>query len=486
MPFTIPNYDSAGYQDQGEIDAVDFDILSEGIKHNGVLSGCAVSAKSPASLNVAVASGTIYLNGTSITVTGADVLLSGGDSRMPRFDLIYANASGVNKQTGTTSWNPVFPSLPSNAVLLAAVYVPKGATTITTPQIGDKRVIIKTIPSGASYLTLSSDSTLSNERVLVMGRNLINQDNGAGQALTIKTKQFPGQTTAASLFTELTSGTSVNVPAGATYIAELLMIGGGGGAGSGNVGATAAFATGGGGGCIVYAKEIPIASGVTSIAYAIGSGGSGGASVTTGNGLNGAAGGDTTLTVGSYAFTAKGGGAGEGGRASAAASTAVTSTAPTYPVASAASFTLAAKYITINSVRSNAAGNTGGAANGVVTRFSNDTLGFANGSAGASVTNGGTGGAAGPQGYAGAGGLGGRYGTASSINGLGWAGGSGAGGGGASIAAATTPITAGKGGDAGTNTGGGGGAGGGSYTGGTSGAGGNGGGGYIAIVWASW
>jgi hypothetical protein len=98
---------------------------------------------------------------------------------------------------------------------------------------------------------------------------------------------------------QLTSGTSWTVPATVTTIDVIVIGGGAGGEGrstDGTTSNTSVTGNGGGGGAVVYQKNYPVTPGA-SIAYSIGSGGSGGASPEpTASTTNlGAAGGNTTF-----------------------------------------------------------------------------------------------------------------------------------------------------------------------------------------------
>lgn len=69
----------------------------------------------------------------------------GGPRHPPRFDLITVNSSGTKAVTaGTASSNPVFPAIPANSIVLAAIYVPAADTDIDANQIIDKRVTVST------------------------------------------------------------------------------------------------------------------------------------------------------------------------------------------------------------------------------------------------------------------------------------------------------------------------------------------------------
>ena len=59
------------------------------------------------------------------------------------FDLVVVDNTGAKSVTaGTASATPVFPAIPANSAVCAAVYVPATDTAIQSNQIVDKRVII--------------------------------------------------------------------------------------------------------------------------------------------------------------------------------------------------------------------------------------------------------------------------------------------------------------------------------------------------------
>ncbi len=143
MPgFTIPNEPSADFADQAEPDSVDFEILAVGYGRRGVISGCAVTAQPTPDMTVAVAAGTVEVDGKRVAVTAQNVTLPAAHATLPVFHLISVGSDGVAGATsGSADSNPQFPSLPSGAVL-AAVYVPAADTAIQSNQIVDKRVLL--------------------------------------------------------------------------------------------------------------------------------------------------------------------------------------------------------------------------------------------------------------------------------------------------------------------------------------------------------
>jgi hypothetical protein len=114
-----------------------------------VLSGCDVHANSPASMNVAVDSGLIVHNNLVCNISGNSVTLT-SDATYPKFYTIYLNATtalghggipSAISPTGETNFrkmeNPYPPDNTPAGVIIAIVYVPAGATTISDSNILD-------------------------------------------------------------------------------------------------------------------------------------------------------------------------------------------------------------------------------------------------------------------------------------------------------------------------------------------------------------
>lgn len=167
MPFTIPNEADAFHADQAEPDKVDIDILVAGLNGVGVVSGCAVTAQGTPDMTCAVAAGiTRNADGTTATVATGNVTITAANATNPRLDLVVVSSSGVKSVTaGTAAASPVFPAIPANSVVLAAVYVPANDTAIAANQITDKRVVLPQPqplgqPSGTLLRTYTFDSTV--------------------------------------------------------------------------------------------------------------------------------------------------------------------------------------------------------------------------------------------------------------------------------------------------------------------------------------
>lgn len=143
MSFTIPNEAAAFHPNQAEPDAVDIDILVAALNGQGVVSGAAVTAQGSPDMTAAIAVGVVRINGVSVAVASGNVNVGAADGTNPRFDLITVNDSGTKACTaGTAAAEPVFPAIPANSVVLAAVYVPASDTDIDANQITDKRCIV--------------------------------------------------------------------------------------------------------------------------------------------------------------------------------------------------------------------------------------------------------------------------------------------------------------------------------------------------------
>ena len=141
--FTIPNVGEAFHASQAQVDTVDLAIIVAGVKGTGVVSGCAVTAQGSPDMTVAVAAGTVRVGQTVVDVTAGNVTITTANGTNPRFDLVVVNDSGTKSVTaGTAAASPVFPAIPANSVVLAAVYVPASDTTIASNQIVDKRVLV--------------------------------------------------------------------------------------------------------------------------------------------------------------------------------------------------------------------------------------------------------------------------------------------------------------------------------------------------------
>jgi hypothetical protein len=142
--FSIPNEAAAFHKDQAGVDQRDIEILVAGSFGHGVIQGCDVTAQGSPDLTVAVAVGTVQINGRWCReVAAGNVVIGAAHATLPRFDLICVDKTGAKQNVaGTAAANPVFPAIPADYLVLAAVYVPATDTTIASNQITDKRVVL--------------------------------------------------------------------------------------------------------------------------------------------------------------------------------------------------------------------------------------------------------------------------------------------------------------------------------------------------------
>ena len=156
MPFTIPNAAVAAFPAQAEPDSVDIDILANGIAGTGVVSGCAVTAQAAPDMTLAVASGSVAVDGAQAAVTAGNVAIGAADATNPRFDLVVVNGAGAKSVlAGAAAANPAFPSVGTANVVLAAVYVPAAATSIAAGSLIDKRTMIRLGGGGSGALRVA-------------------------------------------------------------------------------------------------------------------------------------------------------------------------------------------------------------------------------------------------------------------------------------------------------------------------------------------
>jgi len=127
---------------------IDFNSL---LLKDGVFKGLSVTPGT--GLNVNVSSGFAMINCNPYRKTSSTtVSLDAADSTNPRKDLIYLKDDGTitkatgtphsaipDGQTGIYTAKPRPPSLPSNSIPLAEVWVPANATSLTTDNIYDRR-----------------------------------------------------------------------------------------------------------------------------------------------------------------------------------------------------------------------------------------------------------------------------------------------------------------------------------------------------------
>ena len=112
--------------------------LFAAFRGTAVMNGCEVSATGT-SRTVSITAGSVQINGEVIAVGAGSVTLDAG-STFDRYDLVSVNASGSKIVTkGTTKRK--CPTQPANTCLLAIVFVPAGATVVTSGNVYDARML---------------------------------------------------------------------------------------------------------------------------------------------------------------------------------------------------------------------------------------------------------------------------------------------------------------------------------------------------------
>jgi hypothetical protein len=155
MTFTIPNVGSATYTAQAEVDTNDLAIMLAGAAGTGIQSGGVVSPYG--SMQVQNTAGVAIIANVVVTFASATPALSAADPTNPRFDLVSVNNAGVvSITTGTPAASPVFPAIPANSAVLAAIYVPATATSIASLNIVDKRVLLIPEPRDVIFVAASN------------------------------------------------------------------------------------------------------------------------------------------------------------------------------------------------------------------------------------------------------------------------------------------------------------------------------------------
>jgi hypothetical protein len=157
-PLVIPNAGSGASAEllaQAAPDTVDITLLDSGGAGIGVISGCGVSAQASPNATVKSAAGMVSVGNAGYLVPSVSSLtIAANASGNPRFDLVlYRVGTGVMVLQGTAAVSP-FTAFPAPTfttdVVLAAIYVASGFSTITNAEIVSKGASIQPSPLGAS------------------------------------------------------------------------------------------------------------------------------------------------------------------------------------------------------------------------------------------------------------------------------------------------------------------------------------------------
>jgi hypothetical protein len=133
---------------QARIDAIRIGL------NDFTLSGAAVTAQGSPNMTVAVAKGAVMSNGALRAVTAGNVTIDDADSALSRLDLVVADSNGAKQvRKGTASATPQIGGFQGGDVPLALIYVPPGATSITTDKMMDVRVVRSSGPVTIGSIT---------------------------------------------------------------------------------------------------------------------------------------------------------------------------------------------------------------------------------------------------------------------------------------------------------------------------------------------
>jgi len=110
-----------------------------------VLSGCTQTG-SGAALEITVATGSVVINGTTISVSQQTKTLDA--ATFDRYDLISVDTSGTVVVTKGTEERRV-PALPANSVPVAVCLIETGQTTLPADRIYDARLLASLVIAAA-------------------------------------------------------------------------------------------------------------------------------------------------------------------------------------------------------------------------------------------------------------------------------------------------------------------------------------------------
>lgn len=146
MGFSIPDRTEAAFAPQAFLSSSHLNDLAGAFSQSGVLSGCAVTPSS--GLQVAFAEGFVQGGATRFRIASGTVTLDASDPTFGRFDLVQVSTAtgSVSKLTGAAAETPVEPDASTDAVKLAAVYVPPNSTAVTAAMITDRRLFVAVAP----------------------------------------------------------------------------------------------------------------------------------------------------------------------------------------------------------------------------------------------------------------------------------------------------------------------------------------------------
>lgn len=141
MSLDVPNEVQANLPEQAVLFSTDLDAIVQGINGEGVSTGCAVAWSS--GLTISIAIGVVRLGGINVDVVAGNLTADAADPTYTRIDIVVVNSASV-KSIVTGTWDnfhrPIMPAIPADSILLAALYIEPGVTSLASTRIVDKRV----------------------------------------------------------------------------------------------------------------------------------------------------------------------------------------------------------------------------------------------------------------------------------------------------------------------------------------------------------
>lgn len=177
--FTIPNKAEAEYPRQAQPHQVDIDNLTQANAHNGVYKGCSIviadgmsvelenwteggEAENAILFNLEIINIDILYERMMLQATPQYLTLSDGHATYPRFDLIWADPTGIHISEGSPQAIPIKPDHPTDeegGVVLYEVYVQPNAVELIEANFTDKRSFVKQPREHWAWVPVNVDRT---------------------------------------------------------------------------------------------------------------------------------------------------------------------------------------------------------------------------------------------------------------------------------------------------------------------------------------
>lgn len=112
--------------------------LKRALAGNGIVSGMDATEQAVPSMNVDIAAGIYYSNGTRVAYAGGTIAITAADATYDRWDIITGGPAGLTYTAGVAAPIQVVPNLPStNDILIAMVKVTAGLAAVLNGNIFD-------------------------------------------------------------------------------------------------------------------------------------------------------------------------------------------------------------------------------------------------------------------------------------------------------------------------------------------------------------